>query len=271
MRSLKIIIFRDTDKPYTMILSPKVLIGTSFSIVALFSLLTFSVMSNVMFVTSANIQQSPNPEVQGIFADNQDKPDNENADDLKEETKTEPSGEEATSAENQLPADENQGDPVNKENQEETPVEELAENEPVVEEQNIPTELGATSMEPVNLTSAEMEVAVVNGITVGDSSIRLTAQVRKRTNRGVSSRGRFVAALLRNDGTLSNTFPVNIRTEGTEILNPEKGDSFRIKYSRDYDVRFNNIRPEEYSSIVLMIYDQENLDLIWRNVVPVSN
>jgi hypothetical protein len=273
MRSLKIIVFRDTDKPYTMIISPKVLIGTAFSIVALFSLLSFSVMSNVMFVTSANSQQQQNPEVQGIFADNENREEIKPEDNAEESNPLNNDQDDPMAGDQEDPVEENnEALPAEEQSQEEPSAEDPVDNQQPAEEENTPEVNTASSvLEPLNLTTSEMEVAILNGVTVGNSSISVKAQVRKRLNRGVSSRGRFVAALLNNDGSLSETFPANIRSEGTEILNPEKGDSFRIRYSRDYDVRFNNIRPGNYSSIVLMIYDQENLELIWRDVVPVSN
>lgn len=277
MRSLKIIIFRDTDKPYTMILSPKILIGTSFSIIALFSLLTFSVMSNVMFVTNANSSGPQQNGVQGIFADN--KNNDENMDRVEEKDPEQPLAEDNLPAEENdnpelPPADENTTGEQPAAKDASNPVEEnvsrdTVEDKPAIEEPAVQDGNDA-EVSPLKLDNGEMEVALLSNPAVTGNSIRVKAQVRKTTNRGVATRGRFVAALLDNFGNLGGAFPVSVRTEGNEILNPEKGDSFRIKYSRDYDIRFDNINPEDYASIVLMIYDQDSLNLIWRDVLPVS-
>lgn len=58
MRSLKIILFRDTDKPYTMIIPASLIVAVSFSLIALVSLLTFSIMGNVMLFNFGGVKEA---------------------------------------------------------------------------------------------------------------------------------------------------------------------------------------------------------------------
>lgn len=234
MRSLKIIIFRDTDKPYTMILSAPLLVGISFGVLALVSLLTFSVMSNVMLYAQAS---------DGITSTSSAPP-----------------------AATDTPEDsgDNPEDPL----LESQSGEEIAEDQPATETP-IPVEVEPqlTDYQP---ETGELEVTAMDAPVIGQSAISIRALVNKRVNPGASAQGRFIAFLIDRDGNIGPSFPAGVSVSGDTYQGVESISSFRIGYRRPYDVRFANINPDEFESIALCIFDYDSNLLTWRTIVPLQ-
>jgi hypothetical protein len=265
MRSLKIIIFRDTDKPYTMILSSGLLIGLSFGLIALLSLFTFSVLSNVMLYsgepgsggpqqaaitpaetpTQQNEQGEDIGEQQGNAAEQGGEDDQQAADTGEEQT-----GDEQQSGDEQT-ADTGEGEA-------EIPVETIEETagEP------------SSGLQPFNPATAATEVVLERGPTLSSREITFTAQVRKRREEGIRVQGRFVAALVDRSGEFGPVYPGGINIEDGRVMNPQRGNSFSIAHRRNIAVSFNDIDPTDYAQLVLMIFDDDTGELQWRSIVP---
>ena len=123
---------------------------------------------------------------------------------------------------------------------------------------------------PINLSTSELEAVFLRDPIVADTSLSLKVQTRKRANRGVTVSGRFVVALINRNGKLEKTYPNSVKTDGERILNPLRGSSFRFRYSRDWDIKFDNISPTNISSILLTIYDIEGKDILWRDTLDLD-
>jgi hypothetical protein len=248
MRSLKIIVFRDTDKPYTMILPAALIIGLVFGIVALASLFTFSVMSNVMLMADNSAHAANDSGQTAVIpvAGQEDTEETDSEGSLTEEA--EKTREHEQIAEN-LVEDDN--------------VESLtAEGEP--EDAEI------VSITPLMLEDSSVEAILLTSPEIGEDYISISAQVQKRLDLGTSERGKFIVALLSHEGQLGPAYPDTVQMEGHNIITPEQGNDFRISYRRSYDIRFPNIDPEQYSALVLYIYDQEATRLQWRNIISLN-
>lgn len=257
MRSLKIIIFRDTDKPYTMILSSSLIIGLAFGSIAVLSLFTFSVMSNVMLVTNGHQQTVAVEESQTAAAmpeeSVEDKSGGEDLDKQPDQTATSGAEEDDTPQ------------PEPEESDEQT-----AEEMQPIQEETSETTAAEDVITQFN-ENADVEVILYNDIELRSSSIYVPLRVRKSAEPGVTARGRFIAALVHKDGSLGPSYPEVIQFDGTDPLNPQRGTPFRIQYMRDYDdVIFTTINPDDYTGIAVFLYDQNGSQLIWRSVMPIT-
>lgn len=239
MRSLKIIVFRDTDKPYTMILSAPLLVGISFGILALGALLTFSVMSNVMLYAQAG-EMAVAPAEPALTESGQQVTEDPGVTDLTSEEITE------------QPADQTEENPVTEEPAE-TPA---AEQPPVLAD--------------LHPQDGELEISPLESPVIGTSSITLRALLSKRINPGVSARGRFVAFLVDRGGNFGPSYPAGVTVQGDSYSGLEATSNFRISYRRGYEVRFNNIDPSAYVSIALCIFEFDTHQLLWRTIVPLQ-
>lgn len=281
MQSLKIIIFRDTDKPYTMIISSGILIGIAFSLIALMSLFTFSVMSNVMFykngqpepmmLAAANNQQEGNTD-QEPLSEAIPEEGNNTEDDAAAAEGTESSGEDGSSDdpayENPVGVEEDEQASNTGEEAPEGEIENTTEAEyPDPSNSSLNT---LSNIAPYMPADSEVEAFLLQDAQLGTSSIRVRVQVQKRTNLGQRYRGRFCAALIDNEGNIGPTYPNQVNIEGNDVLNPDKANTFRIAYRRNYDIPFSNVDPQEYSAIVFYLFDEQTKTLQWRNSVPLT-
>ena len=243
MRSLKVIVFRDTDKPYTIILSSTLIVSVLFLAVALISLLTFSVLGNIMLVAETGNGAHPAESVAGTTE------------------------QESEAAQTEPPVEDNAEEAAEQASAgEETTEGESAEEEPT--EDLLDYDSYAAPMEDFASPVGEFITLVQSGPTVANGTVRYVIRVEKTQERlGVDGSGRFVAALVRDDGMLGPTFPTAIRSDGQEIVNPSSGELFRIRYRRDIRVEFAAADLEDYSAIALFIFEaNDNSQLLWRKI-----
>ena len=243
MRSLKVIVFRDTDKPYTIILSSTLIVSVMFVAVALISLLTFSVLGNIMLLaeTGNGVVPAETAELTG-------------------EQETEP-------AVTEPPAEDNAAEDTEQAAAGEETTEEQAGEEEAVEEP-LEYESYSEALEDYMAPGGDFITVIQSGPTVSNGTVRYVIKVEKSEGQlGVDGSGRFIAALVRSDGQLGPTFPTGIRTDGQEILNPRNGELFRIRYRRDIRVEFAAADLEDYSALALFIYDaNDDSQLLWRKI-----
>jgi hypothetical protein len=243
MRSLKVIIFRDTDKPYTIIISSSLIVLVTFSIISLVSLLTFSVLGNMMLlgqaqaVVTAQVEQSAagGPAKEGLQP-------------TQEETGI-TEGEGAGASENTA----------------ETAA--ATEQPPAEEEEN------SVPFEDYAAPDSQFQTQLLSGPAVSGNSIRFTVRVEKIADKlGVNSSGKFVAALITTDGRIGPTFPADIQTNGDEIINPENGILFRISYRKDTGVEFNGVNLADYSALALFVFENEApYRVLWRKIESIRD
>lgn len=242
MRSLKIIFFRDTDKPYTVILSSKVLIGISFSVIALISLLTFSIMSNVLILTEESAIGNEGELEQ--MTDSLREPD----------VRTAPA--EENSGEGQSTAAED----INRESQEAESSDEAPETEA--------EEPASRDLENWSAPECPFTVSVIGSPALGQSSVSIRTLVGKIVEAGRRESGRYVAVLANESGELGPTYPSGIAIDGYDIVNPERGRLFTIANSIEISLDFSGVNVEDYESLVIFIYDEETKGLLWKSVEP---
>lgn len=251
MRSLKIIVFRDTDKPYTMIISSKVLIGITFGLVALISLLAFSVMGNVMLWNDNVLAENP-PVVEA----------------------------DTTSANDEVPAENDQqnvqgndAEENGTENNSSESVEEDNGGYDYEETDNGESEVPETFDEMVDNPymapgGSAHEAVMLGGPIVSSNSVQVNLEVRKRTELGIRAGGRLVAALVDSEGNVGSSLPRSIQYDGLQITNPERGTRFEIARRNTYNLDFQNVDTSQYSYLALFIYDELGTQLLWRNIIP---
>jgi hypothetical protein len=240
MKSLKVIIFRDTDKPYTIIISSSLIVLVTFSIVALVSLLTFSVLGNVMLIGQAETVESNQPAAADI-----QKP-SESAEQVTKDTgpgEGEGSSEEtgASAAESEQSAG----------GEEETPV----------------------YFEDYSAPGSPFITQVVSGPAVAGNSLRYTIRVEKTADKlGINAGGKFIAALITSDGRIGPTFPTDVQSNGDEIINPENGILFRISYRRDIGVEFAGVKLEDYTALALFVFETNAPNrMLWRKIESIRD
>jgi hypothetical protein len=251
MRSLKIIMFRDTDKPYTVILPSSLIVGVCFGVFALITLLSFSVMGNVMmvkqdskYVTLAQDNATPAEQVadqQPVQAEEQQNESPEPAVETAEEIP-----EEATDAGETTTAEEILA--------EEPPVEELIQHEPAPYASYV-------------ADGSQVQAVIIGNIVNGNSQVTVRLRVEKLANRGALYSGYLVMALVDEDGNLGGAYPTRINTSGQEILNPQRGEPFRIRQSREVTAPINKRNGVQYQGVVIYIYDNETNELVWREML----
>lgn len=237
MRSLKVIIFRDTDKPYTLILSPALMIALSFSLVAITSLLTFSAISNVLLLSEDTAAGSDRS---AAAAD-------------REAAVAEGAEVSSTAESDATPAETYEGvaEP-----------EESASALPAVE----------NNLESWAADDCMFSVQVIGGPDFEAGEVSLDTRVSKDVDRGRTGSGRYVAALVTGDGLLEPVFPAEgmVRAEGGRIVNPEDGELFRIAYSRDISFSFAAADVEQHAALAIFLFDEETRRLLCRTIVELS-
>lgn len=243
MRSLKIIIFRDTDKPYTMILSPSLLAGVAFSAIAVFSLLVFSVLGNLILFSEEDAIASPTKSAAGEEASGQHP-----------ETGDRPGG----------PASDG-GDG--------TEGGSAADGEFAIDSGTSEIEGDGDSAEliaPWTPSDSPYTVFLLGQPEISGDEIAIRTRVEKTVDLGVSVSGYFVAALITDDNQIGPVYPERVQIEGTEVINPERGSQFRIRYRKDDIIRFSGIDAKRYTALVFYLFDEETKQLQWRNIEPIS-
>jgi len=241
MRSLKVIIFRDTDKPYTLILSPALMIALSFSLVAITSLLTFSVISNVLLLSEDTAAGSDRSAAAA---------DRTGRDEAAVAEGAEVSG---TAEPDATPAETHEGVAEPEESTSELPA---AEN----------------NLEPWIADDCMFSVQVIGGPDFEAGEVSIDTRVSKEVDRGRVGSGRYVAALVTSDGLLEPVFPTEgmVRAEGSRIVNPEDGELFRIAYSRDISFSFAAGDAEQHTTLAIFLFDAETRRLLCRTIIELS-
>ncbi len=234
MRSLKVIIFRDTDKPYTIILTSSLIVLVAFSTIALVSLLTFSVLGNIMLVGEA---QAGNGEEPQMVAAGEQLSTDQGPDQSEDSTEE-----------------------VESHAVEETPSETTEEAGGEIE--------SAALLEDWAAPDSPFLTILMNGPAVTDGRIRYTVRVEKVPDQlGNASSGRFVAALITRDGRIGPKYPVGMESDSYEILNPGDALLFRISYRRDITVEFVGADLEDYDALALFVFEVNDPNrLLWRKI-----
>jgi hypothetical protein len=272
MRSLKIIIFRDTDKPYTIIIPSSILVTASFLVIATFTLLVFSLMGNVILYARTMDQNQQTAMVQNEdIAEKQEEP----GDSTK--TATDPIDVSSDNpADNQFVSGSQQVDakPVEDDSVDQQPVQEdaLASETTTpnsLEEDGEGTEAGfsAQQFDFVSPT-ATADAQLLDEPTVTDETVRFRAEVKKFQQAGVEYRGKFVAALADRAGNIYARYPSSAQIEENDVVDPDRGNSFRIRHRRNYTVTLQKEPGVEYAYIMIFIYDNDTNALHWRKAIP---
>ena len=239
MRSLKVIIFRDTDKPYTIILSSSLIVLVVFSVIALVSLLTFSILGNMMLVDQAEAGESRVPPlVEGEQLATHQGPDQS---DNSAEAAEQPAIEDETEDTAEVAGDAG----------------ELLEP--------------AEALEDWAASDSPFLTILVRGPAVTDGRIRYSVRVEKVPDQlGSSSSGKFVAALVTHDGRIGPKYPSDVESDAYDILNPDEGLLFRISYRRDISVEFVGADLDDYAALALFVFDIDDPNrLLWRKIEPI--
>jgi len=250
MRSLKVIIFRDTDKPYTIIVSSAVIVFLVSSAIILVSLLTFSFLGNIMLVgqpaPADGGQQFASGEIPESGGGAEEPSDGGEEQGVDTESGAEPMVGEAGSETDQ-------------------------QEESVAAGAQPDAEPSPDRLEDWAAPNSPFITILLDGPTVLNNRIRYRVRVEKAASQlGINASGRFVAALVRNDGRIGPTFPADIVTEGLEITNPRAGLLFRIAYRRDISVEFGDANLEDFSALALFVFDSnETKQLLWQKLEPI--
>lgn len=268
MRSLKIIIFRDTDKPYTIIIPSSILVTMAFIVLATFTLLTFSLVGNVMLyartadkdpVAVQQQEQDSPQENELLYGEDQESPAGEETGDTGTVDDSQAETEEDLLASLDIVEEEPEG---------ETPA---GEGEDVLQGE---TEVAGTatgfSPEAFEIVDpmASAEAVLIEDPLVSQNSVSLRIQVTKFEDSGVVYRGKFVAALADEEGNVHATYPRGAEIEDGVVLNPEDGNTFRIRYRRNYSLTLSKQAGVDYGYVLLFIYDNDTNQLHWRKAIP---
>lgn len=251
MRSLKIIIFRDTDKPYTMIISSRVIIGLTFGLVALIWLLGFSVMGNFMLWNAGVLAEAlPTQTMNEAGVSVEPLQDDSQQGGQQEEATEEDSGQD--SAQGIAEESTESGFEGSEDNSEELPgsFAEMIDN---------PYMIPGGSAHDIVLLG---EPLVLN------NSVQVRLEVRKRTELGIRAGGRLITALVDVDGNVGSSLPRSIVYEGMQITNPERGTRFIIARRNTYNLEFQSVDTLRFNYLALFIYDEQGTLLQWRNIIP---
>jgi hypothetical protein len=260
MRSLKIIIFRDTDKPYTIIIPSYVLVTGAFLVISIFTLLAFSLVGNVMLYADIVDQRSVTSQYasadvgEETVTQAEDKPDQSNADDQTDSPE-----------DVQLPLEERPvvTDTVDSGTSETT--EEESEN---LDSEQLPA-FSPGEFDYVD-PSASVEAIILDDLLVTDQAVQFRAQVRKTDEMGVPYQGEFIAALADSEGKVDSVFPSRVNISEGEVSSPGDGNTFRISYRRNYNISLTKTPGTEYAWVLLYIYDNDTKELHWKKAIPIQ-
>lgn len=271
MRSLKIIIFRDTDKPYTIIIPSTVLVTLAFAVIGIFTLLTFSLAGNVMLYAE-NIDHEERIEqfAANSAAEEELKP---------EEDRQTPAESEGQQQENGLNEVEQTAgeilDDVNTEEQQPSAEDgngsAAAQLEQPVETENTetPEAFTAASFDLAEQT-AEAEAILIGDAVVNQNSVSVVVQVRKIRDEGVEFNGKFIAGLADVRGEVFATYPRSVNLDQNQVLNPDNGNTFRIRHRRNYNLTIPTGQGEEPAYLMLYIFNADTGQLQWRRAIALQ-
>jgi len=275
MKSLKIIIFRDTDKPYTIIIPSTVLVAVTFIALALVTVLSFSLISNVLLYAKTKgepqLQMASQSTVdQQQLQANQEAVDLDPAGEQQQNDNSSDDGNESDIAtiddpgdlvENVTDADQTDVSQVNTSDSDGEQPDAEGEN---ATQQPLSAESYALS-EPGANVQAEINGNIINR----SNSVAFNAQVAKVNPSSTAFTGRFVVALTDAQGNGGSTYPEGLVVTGGKVETPQRGTTFSIRRLRNY----NSIQLPKQSSvesvyIMLFVYTEDGSELLWRKAVP---
>jgi hypothetical protein len=234
MRSLKIIVFRDTDKPYTVIIPSSLLVLTAFVTVALVSLLTYSVIANALLaggMAAVPTASEPAAEEGGELVPVE-----------------EPAGEESGTTGRTAQAQEGVESGTASE-----------QTQPLEEKQ--PWEAFEAADNPFTVNALGGPAGVGGGV-----QLQLDIRVKDRFRDGQLKNGRYIVALLDEDMIVGAVYPESARIESEAAVSPLSGASFSIRTGNIYQARFQGADLSNYAAYVVLVYREETQELLWKSL-----
>jgi len=272
MKSLKIIIFRDTDKPYTIIIPSTVLVAVAFVALALVTMLSFSLISNVLLYAKTKDQpqiqlaSQTTPDQQDITAQDMDDPiadENDAQQSTDNDALDVDNGEVISTPDDAADGDTSQEDVdqpetmVDDNTQTDTPVENTVE-QPMRAESYALTAVGANVRADVN-----------GNIVNRENSVVLNAQVAKINPSNSAFTGRFIVAITDAQGNGGSTYPEGLVVSDGRVETPQRGTTFSIRRLRNYNsIQLPKQASIENAFIMLFVYTEDGSKLLWRKAVP---